>query len=322
MRRMLAVVLLTLLLILPAGSASLAQDATPAPTSAFAELGLPELEITVSEEGAEGFPASLEAGRYLVRLTADAALEFEGGFELVHPVDMTAEEFVAALEFAFGAPAEASPEAATPAEPVTSATPAPGGFMLPSIFDDSIWGGGAYAPAGQTVEVVLDLTPGEWIALHNGDPDIIEVTGEMPADLPEPEENAVVEMGEYYVEIAEGGLTTGSNIVRVDNAGEQPHFLILSRLPDGLTREQVDAALALSSQADATGTPPVFTDFNPDEDAEDLLSTANQSPGVSIWVQIDNLEAGTYGLICFFPDEGDGLPHAYHGMYTIFEVTG
>jgi hypothetical protein len=41
--------------------------------------------------------------------------------------------------------------------------------------------------------------------------------------------------------------------------------------------------------------------------------------GTSIWVPV-NLEPGTYVLVCFFPDIADGLPHAYHGMYSVVEV--
>jgi hypothetical protein len=35
-----------------------------------------------------------------------------------------------------------------------------------------------------------------------------------------------------------------------------------------------------------------------------------------------DLEPGTYVAMCFFPDLGDGMPHAYHGMHTVFVVAG
>jgi hypothetical protein len=38
-----------------------------------------------------------------------------------------------------------------------------------------------------------------------------------------------------------------------------------------------------------------------------------------MWIPVD-LEPGTYGLVCFFPDLADGMPHANKGMYTIVEV--
>ncbi len=57
----LVVVLVSLALSAPAVGA---QDATP--ESGLAALGLPTLEVTVTAQGYEGIPASLEAGRYLV----------------------------------------------------------------------------------------------------------------------------------------------------------------------------------------------------------------------------------------------------------------
>ncbi len=38
-----------------------------------------------------------------------------------------------------------------------------------------------------------------------------------------------------------------------------------------------------------------------------------------MWLPV-NFEAGTYAMACFFPDLGDGVPHAYKGMYTVIEV--
>src|SRR5699024_553779 len=62
--------LVAALLLFPATmlSALAAQDATPA--SPLADLGLPTLDITVSAAGYEGIPDTLEAGRYLVTVSA------------------------------------------------------------------------------------------------------------------------------------------------------------------------------------------------------------------------------------------------------------
>ena len=42
--------------------------------------------------------------------------------------------------------------------------------------------------------------------------------------------------------------------------------------------------------------------------------------GTSQWVYVPNMPAGPLLLICFFPDQADSMPHAYHGMYTVLEV--
>jgi hypothetical protein len=92
------------------------------------------------------------------------------------------------------------------------------------------------------------------------------------------------------------------------------------QVPDGLTEDQLMAALDAEMQAGMTGTPPAYTDFNPEEDATDITFTGTQSTGTSMWITVNNVEAGTHVLICFFPDIEDGMPHAFHGMYSIVEI--
>ncbi|MDQ3655025.1 MAG: hypothetical protein M3457_08095 [Chloroflexota bacterium] len=313
MHRLFLVIALLLTLSLGAPLAT-AQEATP--ERGLADVGLPALDVSVTPTAYEGIPESLAAGRYLVTLTvADDAGEFGGSIEFVQPVGVTAEEYIAAL----GPP----PGADDAAVPAPGATPAAGGDAMggpPAFFFESIFAGGVSAMAGQSAEVVLDLTPGEWLASSGGDPDqtqapfIFEVTGEMPADLPEPESDATITMGEYVIEVTNGELVAGSQIIQVRNAGAQPHFIVWFKGPEGLTEDDVAAVL----ESDMTGTPAAVA-FDPDEDLIPVFFTATQSTGTSIWTPVD-LEPGTYGLVCFFPDIADGMPHAYHGMYTIVEV--
>ncbi len=80
MRRLFSVVtfLLAMTLVAPVATA---QEATPeaSPESAFAGVDLPTLDITVTTDGYEGIPESLEAGRYLVSVTVgEGASEFGG----------------------------------------------------------------------------------------------------------------------------------------------------------------------------------------------------------------------------------------------------
>jgi len=325
--------LLSLCLILSLGAASaLAQDATPTTDSPFADLGLPTLDISVTADAYEGIPASLEAGRYLVTVTAgEDTGEFGGGVAFIQPAGMTGDEFVGLLGELAGPPDESGvgSAAATPIEGgAVEASPAAEGEMggVPPFLFESAMAGGAYAPPGQSAQVVLDLTPGEWVAWGDDpaapqQPVAFDVTGEMPADLPEPDSSATLIMGEYIIEVAEGELTTGSYVVRIDNIGAQPHFIGWVQVPDGLTEAQLETVLEEEATAEMTGTPPVYSDFNPEEDiTAEVTFTGTQSTGTSQWVQVHDVEAGTHVLICFFPDMGDGRPHAYHGMYTIVEI--
>ncbi len=309
-----------LLLIIGAMPAAARQDATP--TSGLADLGLPGLDVTVTADAFEGIPDQLEAGRYLVTITAAEDTEFGGGVAFIQPA-VSADEFMTALG---GPPDETGVgAAATPMTAAPEGTPAEGGEMEgpPPFVFESTYAGGTFAMAGQTAEVLLDLTPGEWIAWADDpeapqEPVVVEVTGEMPADLPEPASSATITMSEYDFTV-DGALTTGSQVVKVDNIGAQPHFMFVSKVPDGTTEEQVAVALDEEMQAEMTGTPPAYSDFNPEEDALPVAFTATQSTGTSQWISLD-LEPGTYGLVCFFPDIADGQPHAAKGMYAIVEI--
>ncbi len=70
-----------------------------------------------------------------------------------------------------------------------------------------------------------------------------------------------------------------------------------------------------------TGTPPAYSNLNPDEDFnfEEDFYLSTQSPGTTVRIPVD-LEAGRYAWACFFPDIADGMPHAYKGMYTVVEA--
>ncbi len=318
----LSVIILGVLLFLPMNMASVVAAQEGTPESGLAALGLPSLDVTITAQGYEGIPESLEAGRYRVTLAVDEAVgEFGGSIEFAQPVGVTADEYIAASapppEEDDAAPIEGTPALAP------DATPTEGGEAMggpPAFFFDSLFAGGVSAMAGQSAEVVLDLTPGEWIASAGGDPDqaqepvVFEVTGEMPTDLPEPESSATLTMGEYVIGVTEGMLAAGPQVVEVENSGVQPHFIVWFKGPEGLTEDDVAAVL----ESEMTGTP-AAVDFNPDEDLIPALFTATQSTGTSIWIPVD-LEPGTYGLVCFFPDIADGMPHAFRGMYTVVEV--
>lgn len=310
---------LLLLFALASVPAAARQDATP--EGGFADLGLPTLDVTVTASGYEGIPEELEAGRYLVSVTAgDDAGEEGGGVGFVRPVGVTAEEFTGAL----AGPADETGTDAAAGTPPADAAPAGGGEGMgspPPFVFESVYAGGTFAPPGQTAQVVLDLTPGEWIAWGEDpaapqEPVSFRATGEMPAEPPEPDSSATVTMGEYVIGVTEGALASGRQTIKVENRGAQPHFLLWFLGPDELTEEAVEAVL----EAEVTGTP-AAVGFNPDEDAIPVAFTATQSSGTDQWITLD-LEAGRYGLVCFFPDVGDGMPHANKGMYILFDIGG
>ena len=314
---LLGALLLSLASVLPVAAW---QEATP--ESGFADLGLPTLEVNVTTTGFEGIPEQLEAGRYLVTVNAAADTEFGGAVGFVQPGGMSAEEFLSALSGPPGGGDAVGTPGATP-----DATPsAEGGEMggPPPFIYEATFAGGGFALAGQSAQVVLDLTPGQWIAWGEDpeasqQPVIFEVTGEMPADLAEPAADVTVVLADNVINV-EGELRAGSQVVEVQNVGAQPHFLFVGQGPDDLTEEQIAVALDEEMAAEMSGTPVAYSDLNPDEDVMPVAFTATQSTETTQWVTM-SLEPGTYALACFFPDLESGIPHAYLGMYTVVEVS-
>jgi hypothetical protein len=299
-----------------------AQEATPA--SAFADLDLPTLDVNVTADAYEGIPESIEAGRYLVTVSvSEDAGEFGGGVAFIQPSGMTGDEFVAMLGELMGPPDESGvgAAAATPVEG-GAATPADEGGEtggVPPFLFESKMAGGSYAPAGESAQVVLDLTPGEWVAWGDDPaspqaPVAFEVTGEMPADLAEPESSATLTMGEYVIEVTEGEIVSGQQVLRVDNIGAQPHFISAGTTTKDVTEEDLMAVL----NSEMTGTP-AAVDFNPDTDFQEAFYSGTQSMGTSQWIVAD-IQPGNLIMLCFFPDITDGMPHAYHGMIALVEV--
>lgn len=133
--------------------------------------------------------------------------------------------------------------------------------------------------------------------------------------MPEPEADIMVSFIEFDI-FFEGALTAGDHVMRVENLGAQPHFVYVAKGPDSMTNEQV--AIILESVIPGAATPESLP-FDPDADLIPVLSTAAQSMGTVQWVPA-TFEAGTYAGFCFFPNAGEGMPHAYHGMHTVFIV--
>lgn len=271
---------------------------TPAATG-LDQLGLPELNVAITADSLSGIPASLAAGRYLLKVSAQADPTGQSDLSLTI-LQLPAGITLAGIE----------------AEATSAATPDSGGGP-PAWYYDALLPGGVTVMPGEPSEVVIDLTPGNWLA-GAGDlstpPFEFMVTGEMPAKLVEPTSNATVTYEDFAIDLTAGELRGGNNIIRIDNTGAQPHFLDLLKGPDGMTKDQVKGAV----EAEMTGTP-VAGGLNPETDLVPVAGASAQSAGTTTWVTF-NLEPGTYAALCFFPDKKTGMPHAAMGMYNVFTV--
>jgi hypothetical protein len=122
-----------------------------------------------------------------------------------------------------------------------------------------------------------------------------------------------VKAGEYTY-ILKGSPKGGWVQINFQNAGVEDHMMAVFKLKKGTTNAQLKKAVLSDDQSAlekialpggdpfVTGTPNVLS-------AGKSTTTYSQLP------------AGTYGMVCFIPAP-DGSPHAAHGMFKVFTVSG
>ena len=198
---------------------ALAQDATPTGGDAFTSLGLPELQVTISNDALTVDQSEVPAGRYLVHFTNTSD----------NP-DASA-GFVRLLE-------GASLDDLSWADEVAAGTPVPGEMDpqpagLEWLYDTFITGAGsALSP-----EAVVDLPAGDY-GVWADDPVSpipaapLTVTGDPEEPITGPEPEAAITIveegagGEGFHFTVQGSFVGGSQVVKVLNASDQPHFIL------------------------------------------------------------------------------------------------
>lgn len=298
-------------LTLVGAAGALAQDATPEAKSLFADLGLPELTVTATNEGFELSESEVEAGRYLVNFVnesdnPDAAAGF---VRLVE--GKTLDDLSFADELSAGTPMPQSEEEG----------PNPETFAW--LYDTYI-AGGASAVSPQSV---IDLRGGDY-GVWADDPTsplpaaALTVTGDPDARIEGPEPEAAVTIveegagGKGFKFTVTGDATAGPQIVKIVNASDQPHFVIGFHYPEDITIEQAMEFITFDPSSGATPSPNMLD--------ETLLTfpihAPVQSVGATQWVEL-NAEPGSVIVVCFVPDPmAGGVPHAFEGMVNLLPV--
>ncbi len=285
-----------------AGTAS-AQDATPSSSeSLLAGQGFPELTVTANDDGLVDAPTSIDAGRYLITFENTggnpAALDFVG------VADGTTYDAVAELY----------------------ATANSGDSIPDEVYDTPI-AGGVRVAAGESDQVIVDLTPGAWVIGNSTESDDsgntmgpktyeLTVTGTFPTvDVPTTDvEVGMFEMGFDMPD----QIGAGPAVWSVTNTGDQPHFIELARYPTPFTERQILSTFEFV-ESDDPGATPAADALDP-QDLELVFGSEILSPGMTNWLEID-LEPGYYVALCFIPDQATGIPHTLMGMIKVFEVT-
>ena len=168
-------------------------------------------------------------------------------------------------------------------------------------------GGVGTTKGGGAGTAVVDLEPGEY-AVFDIDSDADDafatftVEGDEGDGLPETDKS--VEAVEYS--FTAEGLTTGSQSVAFENAGEEPHHLVGAPLLPGKTEADLEKFVQTEK-----GAPPI--------DESKSFNTAIVSGGESSVVDL-RLESGDYAFLCFIPDRAGGPPHVTKGMATVVTI--
>lgn len=278
------------------GAVSSRQEATPEPiANPYADLGLPELTLDFMMDSISGMPESIEAGRYLLTINGEPPIE----------------------AWAFGAMFLRLPDGMSYEDAMAEAMANPD--RQPPFYFDSHLAGGPTIIAGSgktTAYGVIDLPPGDWFVAGGAlmqPPIPFTVTGEMPEELPEPASDVTFTLGEMTIEISEGELKAGKNLVRIDNIGAQIHQIEVEKLPEDTTEQTV----LNTFEWEKSGTP--VAEMLAFENIEWVAFSMDQSGGTSMWMELE-LEPGRHGIFCFLPDAETGMPHAYMGMWTLIDV--
>lgn len=180
------------------------------------------------------------------------------------------------------------------------------------VFD----GGQNAAPPGGTSEATQILEAGNYalvcfIPAADGMPHIMKgmsrglvVTPSTAAPAPEPTPTSTMTLSDYKFDLS-SPLKAGENIVRVENIADQPHEVVVFKLPPGKTMKDFEAWLPVSEK-----TPPPAIPHG---------GVVGLSKGRHAFFTT-NLDAGDYVLVCFFQDAKDGKPHFVHGMVQAFKI--
>lgn len=120
--------------------------------------------------------------------------------------------------------------------------------------------------------------------------------------------NEVTVLGIDYAFDAPDTLPPGPTAVAFENRGQVPHEMILVRLKEGVTLEEVTQAVQGGSD------PSEFTEGGPG------ILIAGPGETAASRLLVDLIPGRTYALVCNFQDEPDAPPHTALGMRTSFQV--
>jgi hypothetical protein len=261
-------------------------------TDAFDELGLPELTVTLTDEGFTADPTELSAGWTLVTFDNTTSSGAGGPNIMLVPPDLTKTSLLDLL--------------------LTPTAESPRAWVATSVF-----AGGPYCQAGEKAQTVINLSEGDWavwsgFGTYNGA--IVTVTGDAEA-VAQPEVSAALTAAveESALVGFPPALQPGPGIWAITNTASDPHMVMSYQLPDGTSLD----TFADSITRQLGGTPTADTvdlDKAPVVGVCTLLSSDQ-----TVFVSLD-LATGTYGVVTYAPSHETGESVGISAGVTVFNV--
>lgn len=268
-----------------------AQGATPAADT----MGYPELKVTITDQTLELSAREVPAGYVLLTVT-NTAKDPIGAGVLGPPPGKS----IADLQQMVAAP--------------------PAGDEFPAfLLEAPVLGGTGDVAPGGTLQIIVNVPAGDWAVAGDGPlaavPFKATAAAGTAAASEEPRADVTVTEQDFAFLGLDQPLPAGKQVWKVVNEGKQPHMIVLGKLPDGTTLDQV--MQALNRGESATPAPGELREADIDFSIGGELL---QSTGTTNWPVLD-LTAGTYAALCFVPDpDHGGVPHAMEGMVSVFQV--
>ncbi len=268
--------------------ATFAQESTPGVDSLS---DYPALDVSITDNGIDLSATEVPAG--FVRLQVTNNSSGENGAAVLGP-----------------GPGETMDDLQAAA-----ATPTASDEFPPFFYTATIAGGPGSLQPGESAEALISVPAGDWVVFTEGDqqPAFFSSADNSDSHKSAPAADTSIDLGDFYF----GGLhdaMAGQQLWEVTNSGKQPHMLVLLKVPDGTTGDQVMATIM--SEGGATPAANVI----PESDVQ-ALSTGVLllSSGQTMWLPVD-LDPGTYVALCFVTDPNTGQPHVMEGMYSLFTI--
>jgi len=172
------------------------------------------------------------------------------------------------------------------------------------------WAGGAEAKPNKGGAFATVLTAGTYYLIDQNDQtgrvvSALTVTGPLEARAPMRTSSTIVGTGADRFRAPLAIPHTGWTVFK--DTSDEPHFLVFQRVKPNVTRKTITQYFQSGSQAE----PPWIL---PGSTSTGVIS------GGSRTVFHYNLPAGHYALLCWWPSDETGMPHAMMGMYRLINL--